>query len=63
MQRNVKTAQQARLEGFFKPMGKTEEQKASVKRKHEEKLAEQKKRKKENEKAKKEAKAKPKMNA
>lgn len=63
LQKNVKTAQQARLEGFFKPMGKTEEQKASQKRKHEETLAEQKKKKKENEKAKKEAKAKPKMNA
>jgi flap endonuclease-1 len=63
LQRNVKTAQQARLEGFFKPMEKTEEQKASLKRKHEEKLAAEKRRKKENEKAKKEAKAKPKMNA
>jgi flap endonuclease-1 len=63
LQRNVKTAQQARLEGFFKPMEKTEEQKASLKRKQEEKMVEQKKKKKENEKAKKEAKAKPKMNA
>lgn len=63
LQRNVKTAQQARLEGFFKPMEKTDDQKASLKRKHEEKLVEQKKKKKENEKAKKEAKAKPKMNA
>jgi flap endonuclease-1 len=63
LQKNVKTVQQARLEGFFRPMEKTEEQKASLKRKHEEKLAAQKKQKKESEKAKKEAKAKPKMNA
>jgi flap endonuclease-1 len=62
LQKNLKTAQQARLEGFFKPMEKTEEQKESLKRKHEEKLAEQKRKKKDNEKAKKEAKAKPKMN-
>lgn len=63
LQKNVKTAQQARLEGFFKPMEKTEEQKASLKRKHDEKMVEQKKKKRESEKAKKEAKAKPKMNA
>lgn len=63
LQKNLKTSQQARLEGFFKPVEKTEEQKASLKRKHEEKMAEQKKKRKENEKAKKEAKTKPKMNA
>lgn len=63
LQKNVKVAQQARLEGFFKPKEKTTEEKASLKRKHEEKLADQKKRKKESEKAKKDAKAKPKMNA
>ena len=63
LQKNVKTGQQARLEGFFKPVPKTGEQKASLKRKHEEKLAEQKKAKKGTEKAKKESKTKPKMGA
>lgn len=57
--KNVKVAQQARLEGFFKAVPKTEEQKASLKRKHEEKLEEQKKKKKEDAKAKKEAKSRP----
>ena len=57
--RNLKTAQQARLEGFFKPVARTEEEKASLKRKHNEKLEAEKKRKKEDAKAKKEAKAKP----
>jgi flap endonuclease-1 len=57
--KNLKSAQQSRLEGFFKPMAKTDEEKASLKRKHDSKLAEQKKRKKDEAKAKKEAKAKP----
>ncbi|KAF4222615.1 hypothetical protein CNMCM5878_003653 [Aspergillus fumigatiaffinis] len=59
LQKNLKTAQQSRLEGFFKPVARTDEEKASLKRKHDEKLQEQKKRKKDEAKAKKEAKAKP----
>ena len=59
LQKNVKSAQQSRLEGFFKPMQKTEEEKKDLKRKHEEKLEEAKKKKKEDAKAKKEAKSKP----
>ncbi|KAL1972253.1 hypothetical protein VTN31DRAFT_7472 [Thermomyces dupontii] len=59
LQKNLKTAQQTRLEGFFKPVAKTAEEKAALKRKHEEKVEEQKKRKKEEAKAKKEAKARP----
>jgi flap endonuclease-1 len=57
--KNLKTAQQSRLEGFFKPVAKTDAEKASLKRKHDEKIEEQKKRKKEETKAKKEAKARP----
>jgi len=57
--KNLKSAQQSRLEGFFKPMARTDEEKASLKRKHESKLQDQKKRKKDEVKAKKEAKAKP----
>ncbi|KAJ5886420.1 Flap endonuclease 1 [Penicillium subrubescens] len=57
--KNLKSAQQSRLEGFFKPVARTDEQKASLKRKQDEKLQEQKKRKKEESKAKKDAKAKP----
>lgn len=59
LQKNLKTAQQSRLEGFFKPIARTDKEKAALKRKHEEKLEEQKKRKKEEAKAKREAKAKP----
>ncbi|GMG41120.1 unnamed protein product [Aspergillus oryzae var. brunneus] len=59
LQKNLKTAQQSRLEGFFKPVARTDEEKANLKRKHDEKLQEQKKRKKEEAKAKKEAKARP----
>ncbi|KAB8258200.1 flap endonuclease 1 [Aspergillus pseudonomiae] len=59
LQKNLKTAQQSRLEGFFKPVARTDEEKATLKRKHDEKLQEQKKRKKEEAKAKKEAKARP----
>ncbi|CAL5866545.1 uncharacterized protein PFLUO_LOCUS754 [Penicillium psychrofluorescens] len=59
LQKHLKTAQQSRLEGFFKPVARTEEEKASLKRKHDDKLQEQKKRKKEEAKAKKEAKSKP----
>jgi flap endonuclease-1 len=57
--KNVKSAQQARLEGFFKPVEKSEEEKASLKRKNETKVAEQKKKAKIEAKAKKDAKAKP----
>ncbi|KAN0072012.1 PIN domain-like protein [Elaphomyces granulatus] len=59
LQKNLKTAQQSRLEGFFKPTAKTAEEKATLKRKQEEKLEAQKKRKKEEVKAKKVAKARP----
>ncbi|KAI9881211.1 MAG: Elongation of fatty acids protein 2 [Pleopsidium flavum] len=59
LQKNLKTAQQARLEGFFKPVQRTEEEKASLKRKNEEKLEEKKKKQKQEQKAKKDAKAKP----
>jgi flap endonuclease-1 len=61
--KNVKSAQQARLEGFFKAVPKTEEQKANLKRKHEEKIAESKKKKKEEAKTKKEAKSKAHLNS
>jgi flap endonuclease-1 len=59
LQKNLKTAQQSRLEGFFKTTAKTAEEKATLKRKQEEKLEAQKKRKKEEVKAKKVAKARP----
>ncbi|KAE8348936.1 flap endonuclease 1 [Aspergillus coremiiformis] len=59
LQKNLKTAQQSRLEGFFKPVARTDAEKATLKRKHDEKLQEQKKRKKEEAKAKKDAKARP----
>lgn len=59
LQKNLKTAQQSRLEGFFKPVAKTDAEKAGLKRKQDEKLQEQKKRKKDDAKAKKEAKARP----
>lgn len=59
LQKNLKSAQQSRLEGFFKPVARTDEEKASLKRKNDEKLQSEKKRKKEEAKAKKEAKAKP----
>lgn len=63
LSKNLKTAQQSRMEGFFKPVEKTEEERASLKRKNEEKREEQKKKVKAELKAKKEAKSKPKMNA
>jgi flap endonuclease-1 len=59
LQKNMKSAQQSRLEGFFKPIEKTAEEKASLKRKADEKLSEKKKKQKEDAKAKKQAKAKP----
>ncbi|RMZ78004.1 hypothetical protein DV737_g4120, partial [Chaetothyriales sp. CBS 132003] len=63
LQKNVKTAQQSRLEGFFTKIPKTEEEKASLKRKHEEKLAESKKKKKEEAKQKKDSKTKAHLNS
>jgi flap endonuclease-1 len=59
LQKNLKSAQQSRLEGFFRPVAKTDAEKASLKRKNDVKIEEQKKRKKEEAKAKKEAKARP----
>ena len=59
LQKNLKSAQQARLEGFFKPIEKTEDEKKNLKRKNEVKKEEQKKKQKLEQKAKKEAKAKP----
>lgn len=59
LQKNLKSAQQSRLEGFFKPVEKTAEEKATLKRKAETKLEEQKKKKKQAAKEKKQVKAKP----
>lgn len=59
LSKNLKTQQQSRLEGFFAVKPKTEEEKASLKRKNEEKVEAAKKQKKEAAKTKKEAKAKP----
>lgn len=59
LQKNLKSAQQSRLEGFFKPVEKTAEQKASLKRKAEQKAEEKKKKQKQEAKEKKVAKAKP----
>lgn len=58
LQKNLKTAQQSRLEGFFKPVEKSAEQKASLKRKAEQKLEEKKKKQKADAKEKKAAKSK-----
>ena len=57
--KNLKVAQQSRLEGFFQTVPKTEEQKQTLKRKAEEKKEAAKKKQKANAKAKKEAKQKP----
>jgi flap endonuclease-1 len=59
LQKQTKTAQQSRLDGFFKPKERTKEEQEKLKRKNEEKVAAQKKAKKEAEKEKKKAKAKP----
>ncbi|KAI9723759.1 MAG: Elongation of fatty acids protein 2 [Candelaria pacifica] len=59
LQKNLKSAQQARLEGFFKPVAATPEEKESKKRKLESKVEEKKKKLKSEQKSKKEAKAKP----
>lgn len=59
LQKNLKSAQQSRMEGFFKPIEKTEEQKAALKRKNQEKTEATKKKQKLELKEKKAAKAKP----
>lgn len=59
LQKNLKSGQQARLEGFFKPVPKTEEQLKNLKRKNDAKNDEKKKKLKEEKKEKKQAKAKP----
>ena len=59
LQKNLKTAQQSRLEGFFKPVAKTAEQQANLKRKNEVKMDEKKKKQKQSAKERKEAKSKP----
>lgn len=63
LQKNLKGGQQARLEGFFKPVPKTEDEIKNLKRKTEEKNELKKKKAKEEKKEKKVAKAKPKMNS
>jgi flap endonuclease-1 len=55
----MKSSQQARLEGFFKPVPKTEEEIKNLKRKNEEKNEQKKKKAKEEKKEKQKAKAKP----
>jgi flap endonuclease-1 len=59
LMKNLKSAQQSRLEGFFKPMEKSEEEKRELKRKNDQKVEEKKKKAKVEAKAKKDAKAKP----
>ena len=59
IEKNMKLSQQARLEGFFKPMPKTDEEKAVHKRKLDEKAEEKKKKQKLEKKEKAAAKAKP----
>ncbi|KAF2201665.1 flap endonuclease 1 [Delitschia confertaspora ATCC 74209] len=63
LQKNMKTAQQSRLEGFFKPVAKTAEEKASLKRKAEAKIEERKKKQKQAAKEKKQTKGKPRGSA
>ena len=57
--KNLKSQQQSRLEGFFKPRERTEEERGALKRKNEVKVEEARKKKKEAAREKKEAKAKP----
>jgi len=59
LQKTLKSAQQSRLEGFFKPVQKSGAEKESLKRKNEEKAADKKKKQKIAQKEKKEAKSKP----
>ena len=58
LSKNTKVAQQARLEGFFKAIPKTADEKKDLKRKHDEKAQEAKKKKKDEAKTKKETKSK-----
>ncbi|ESZ97852.1 DNA-repair protein rad2 [Sclerotinia borealis F-4128] len=57
--KNLKSTQQARLEGFFKPIPKTDEERANLKRKNDEKNDAKKKKVKDEKKEKAKAKAKP----
>lgn len=57
--KNSKSAAQSRLDGFFKPVARSEEEQAKLKRKNEEKIAAQKKAKKDAAKEKAKTKAKP----
>ena len=59
LQKNLKSSQQARLEGFFKVVPKSEEEVLKLKRKNEEKHEEKRKKIKEEKKEKAKAKAKP----
>lgn len=59
LEKGSKSSQQARLEGFFKPIPKTEQEKAALKRKHEEQNEAKKKKLKEEKKEKAKAKGKP----
>ncbi|TVY57383.1 Flap endonuclease 1 [Lachnellula cervina] len=59
LQKNLKSNQQARLEGFFKPIPKTEAEVKSLKRKNDEKVELKKKKVKEEKKEKAKAKSKP----
>lgn len=59
LKKHLKTAQQSRLEGFFKPVEKTAEEKAGLKRKAEQKVEDKKKKQKQSAKDKKQAKSKP----
>lgn len=59
LEKGVKSTQQARLEGFFKPVAKTDAEKAAHKRKLDEKNEEKKKKLKQEKKDKATAKAKP----
>lgn len=59
LSKNLKSSQQARLEGFFKPVPKTEAEIKNLKRKNEEKNEQKKKKAKEEKKEKAKAKAKP----
>lgn len=57
--KNLKSAQQSRLEGFFKPVERTKEEQERLKRKNEQKVFERKQKQKKDAKEKKEAKSKP----
>ncbi|KAI0973552.1 DNA-repair protein rad2 [Xylaria arbuscula] len=59
LEKGSKSSQQARLEGFFKPVPKTQEEKSALKRKHEEQNVAKKKKLKEEKKEKAKAKGKP----